>query len=599
MDSVTSGTIAAGQTLAGAAADFTGSITGNILTVSAVSSGTLAAGQTIYGQGVPGNTKILPFATTGTTGKGLKGNYVLSTSIPTLALTGSQGTTVLTVTALPDGTLAPGQTLSLPGSPVILSQATQTSASPGGPGTYNISGASQTVTSGPVTVTVPASPNNMSASIADGTTIVSGSGTSWQLNKVQPFEVPTTVFTSAATSAGQAQFNGSVTGTTLTVDSVTSGTLVPGQTLAGTSTIATGSVGTPFTASLGPSFATVFTGSITGATLTVANVTSGSIVAGQKIFAKGIPADTSILTFGTASTTGNGGIGTYALDISMPTSVTGYQLATVLTVVTTGGGPIVPGQQLSIAGTPTITIQLSSTEADGSLGKRGTYTVSNTQTVGSAGSPVSINFSVPASTTISGGVTYPLTVSGAQTNTFSASQRIYGRGLPTATTTTISSQFSAPDWGNGTYSVSATAPIFIGTITTTTLTVSYISSGTIALGQTISTISGTPLAGSPVITAFVTGTGGTGTYTISVSNTASSATMMTASVPSTTMVTKGDTLTVSALSSGSLGAGKAVYGSGLPAGVTISAQTSGTPTGGAGSYTLSAPPVIVTGSQAT
>jgi len=122
VDSVTAGPIAAGQTLTGAAADFTGSITGNILTVSAVSSGTLAAGQTIYGQGVPGNTKILEFGTFGTVGAGLQGTYALSTSIPTSPLTGAQATTVLTVTVLPNGTLAPGQTLSLPGSPVILSK---------------------------------------------------------------------------------------------------------------------------------------------------------------------------------------------------------------------------------------------------------------------------------------------------------------------------------------------------------------------------------------------------------------------------------------------------------------------------------------------
>ncbi|NBT27672.1 MAG: hypothetical protein EBT09_14260, partial [Actinobacteria bacterium] len=348
-----------------------------------------------------------------------------------------------------------------PGSPVILSQATQTSASPGGLGTYNISGASQTVTSGAVTVSVPASPNNMSASIADGTTIVSGSGTSWQLNKQQPFDVPTTVFTSAATSAGQAQFKGSVSGTTLTVDSVTSGTLVPGQTLAGTSTVATGSVGTPFTASQGTVFTgsvgtpftaslgtvftgalgTVVTGSISGTTLNVTAVTSGSLGVGDKLYGPNVTTPTSItvqtggtpggigtytvdqsqaaasgtitsssngniltvtaMTSGTlrvgdtvygpgiaAGTTiiglgtGTGSTGTYTLS-AQPVIVTGSQSLTTLTVTGITSGTLAIGQTLSLPGSPTIVAQLSSTETGSVPWKKGTYTVSNSQTVAS------------------------------------------------------------------------------------------------------------------------------------------------------------------------------------------------------------------------
>jgi hypothetical protein len=54
----------------------------------------------------------------------------------------------------------------------------------------------------------------------------------------------------------------------------------------------------------------VFTGSITGTTLTVSSLASGSISVGQKIYANGVPGGRTILTFGT----GTGGVGTYTLN---------------------------------------------------------------------------------------------------------------------------------------------------------------------------------------------------------------------------------------------------------------------------------------------
>lgn len=58
--------------------------------------------------------------------------------------------------------------------------------------------------------------------------------------------------------------------------------------------------------------------------------------------------------------------------------------------------------------------------------------------------------------------------------------------------------------------------VFTGTIATTTLTVSAVTSGTIAIGQTIS---GDGVSAGTKVTAFLTGTGGTGTYTVSISQT--------------------------------------------------------------------------------
>lgn len=65
---------------------------------------------------------------------------------------------------------------------------------------------------------------------------------------------------------------------------------------------------------------------------------------------------------------------------------------------------------------------------------------------------------------------------------------------------------------------------FTGSISGTTLTVTAVSSGTLAVGQTIYDTSGTVLAGT-TITALGTGAGGTGTYTVSIDQTVSSEAM--------------------------------------------------------------------------
>ena len=61
-----------------------------------------------------------------------------------------------------------------------------------------------------------------------------------------------------------------------------------------------------------------------------------------------------------------------------------------------------------------------------------------------------------------------------------------------------------------------------GSITTTTLTISAVASGALKVGDTIA---GTGVTGATTITAFLTGTGGTGTYTVSTSQTVASTTI--------------------------------------------------------------------------
>lgn len=67
-----------------------------------------------------------------------------------------------------------------------------------------------------------------------------------------------------------------------------------------------------------------------------------------------------------------------------------------------------------------------------------------------------------------------------------------------------------------------------GSISTTTLTVTAVASGTISVGQVLS---GANVVPGTVVTALGTGTGGAGTYTVSVSQTAASATITAKNAP--------------------------------------------------------------------
>jgi hypothetical protein len=76
-------------------------------------------------------------------------------------------------------------------------------------------------------------------------------------------------------------------------------------------------------------------------------------------------------------------------------------------------------------------------------------------------------------------------------------------------------------------SVNNASASFTGSIAGTTLTVSAVASGTLAVGQTISDVTGNLIVGT-TITALGTGSGGTGTYTVSTSQTVGSETMQSA-----------------------------------------------------------------------
>ena len=128
------------------------------------------------------------------------------------------------------------------------------------------------------------------------------------------------------------------------------------------------------------------------------------------------------------------------------------------------------------------------------------------------------------------------------------------------------------------------AATFTGSISTTTLTVTSVLSGTIAVGQAIF---GANVSQNTVITALGTGTGGVGTYTVSNSQTTASTSINSVASPAiVTGAIAGTTLTVSAVTSGTLKIGQTIEGTGVTDGTIIKAFGSGS--GGVGTYTVSA-----------
>ncbi len=120
---------------------------------------------------------------------------------------------------------------------------------------------------------------------------------------------------------------------------------------------------------------------------------------------------------------------------------------------------------------------------------------------------------------------------------------------------------------------SIAANVVTGSIAAQVLTVSAVTTGVLTVGQTIS---GTNVTAGTTITGQLSGTaGGVGTYSVSVSQT----------VASTTITGSGGTLTVSAVSSGALGLGDALSGSGVTAGTYITGFITGA--GGTGTYAVS------------
>ena len=222
-----------------------------------------------------------------------------------------------------------------------------------------------------------------------------------------------------------------------------------------------------------------FTGSMSGTTLTVTAVTSGTLAVGQQIFGLGIANSTVITAFGT----GSGGIGTYTLSTSQTVASESMSGASAGAIVTaTIGGTLTGVSITGLAG------QFSCSAAPFTLAIGQSLTISGT--FGGTGSIT--GYTNPTTY-------YIIATNGSTTFTLSATSN------GTAITTTV---------GTPTGLTYKYAP--------TTLNVTAVSSGTLYLGQTIQ---GAGISANTMITALGTGTGSTGTYTVSNSQNISSETM--------------------------------------------------------------------------
>jgi hypothetical protein len=223
-------------------ASFTGSISGNVLTVTAVAAGTVAVGQALSGAGVVPGTTIAALLT----GAGNAGTYTVSQPQ-------NVASTAMTTTPTTNLTVPPKARI---GSTIYASQYGAAVAALG----------------------------------------------SWAAVK--------SILCGSANNTDAASVVGSISGTTLTVRSVTSGVLAVGQWLTGFDSVAGISVGTTITAFNtgvgGTGTYTVsnpqtiggatFTGTNgTGATLT-ASAVNGTVGVGDVISGNGVPAGTTILS---------------------------------------------------------------------------------------------------------------------------------------------------------------------------------------------------------------------------------------------------------------------------------------------------------------
>jgi hypothetical protein len=222
-----------------------------------------------------------------------------------------------------------------------------------------------------------------------------------------------------------------------------------------------------------------FNGSMSGTTLSVTSVQSGTLAVGQQIFGLGVANETIITAFGT----GAGGIGNYTISTSQTVLSESMSSVAAGAIVTATIGGTLTG--VAITGTAG---QFSCTAAPFALAIGQSLTISGT--FGGTGSIT--GYTNPTTY-------YIIATNGSTTFTLSATSG------GTAITTTA---------GTPTGLTYKYAP--------TTLNVTAVSSGTLYLGQTIQ---GAGISANTMITALGTGSGGVGTYTVSNSQQISSESM--------------------------------------------------------------------------
>jgi len=232
-------------------------------------------------------------------------------------------------------------------------------------------------------------------------------------------------YTWRISNPNSAVFEGTISGTTLTVTRVLSGTIAASQSLFGVGisnqTVIVSGSGSTWTLNQSHTIptairmnsatvASVFTGAMSGTTLTVSAVTSGTLFVGQTITGSTVTAKTIITALGSGTvlseTIATGGTG-YAVNenITVLGGVFGSSPATY-TVTSVGAGGIVTGLTRTFSGQYTANpANNASTSADGAgsgltltltfgtgTGSTGNYVINNSQTVTSR-TMYALNFS--------------------------------------------------------------------------------------------------------------------------------------------------------------------------------------------------------------
>ena len=145
----------------------------------------------------------------------------------------------------------------------------------------------------------------------------------------------------------------------------------------------------------------VFTGSISGTTLTVTSVSSGTIGTGQSLFGVGVSSETVITALGT----GSGGVGTYTINISQTVSVRNMNSAAVARVFT-GSISSNYGQITSVnisnqgsGYTSPLTITIAAPPSGTTATASGTLTINSNTNIAAGGTGYAVNDTL----TVSGG----------------------------------------------------------------------------------------------------------------------------------------------------------------------------------------------------
>ena len=385
------------------------------------------------------------------------------------------------------------------------------------------------------------------------------------------------------TAAGSASFTGAISSpstngyATLTVSAITSGTILIGATIYNGGS----AVGTVISYSTGTTYG-AGNGGIGLYNLSNATAFSSGALTSSSTFL--------VSSYGTNTT---GGIGTYNLSYpqtAASTTITGvtptYMTSAVFSGYLSTGTPGTLAVTSVTSGTIAIGMVLSGsgvTAGTTIIGGSGTsWTISTSQTAGTSSSPITITgvSGITFSATI-GGTTIAI---GTPTGVIAIGDLITGAGVTPGTI--ILAQTSGSTGGAGNYTINisqtvtpavtmtaSTPTVFTGSISTTTLTVTGITNGSIFAGMLIT--SGALISSGTLITALGTGTGGIGTYTINNTQTVPSNTIYGYQVPVVTATAATTFLTLTGVVSGALNPGTLLTGTGVAANTSIINQTAG------------------------